>query len=258
MDRSADRTLVRIRTSFYIAGDGLRFDEITACVNLKPSRTRKKEEFPIPRYGRDNWEYRLSEVYPVREYGDDFPYPDVMTQLGQMQALLEGRADAIREYCSTRNLDVSFVVASTSEDERQAMMDLPTDFIHFMSRLGARISFDLCVNAGSIQRSVSPRVPENWPRQDPNIGNCESVAREIQRQSGGEMLRITPKEGDYLGDSTNHIGRQPWSYHVVVVKDGRVFDGTTGPQGMLIADYKAMFKFAVDLSWGFEEVREDE
>ena len=155
VDFAMDRALVKVRTCFVVAGDGLSFDEITSVVGLEPSKIRRKEEFPIPRYGRDAWEYGMVEVCPVPERGDAFPYPDVMAQLGRMRALLEDRADAIREYCEPRGLDVVFVVASSSEDEQQAMMDLSADFIRFMSRVGARISFDLYVNVGSIRKPTS-------------------------------------------------------------------------------------------------------
>jgi len=143
--------MVKITTSFVIVGEKLSFAEMTDTVGLAPSKTRRKEEYHVPQFARDTWDYCLSSVYPVPEWGDTgIPYPDAMTQLGEIQSLLEDRADAIREYCAPRNLEIVFVVASSSEDDRQPLMDLPADFITFMARLGARISFDLYVDVTTL------------------------------------------------------------------------------------------------------------
>ncbi len=90
----------------------------------------------------------------------------------------------------------------------------------------------------------------DWPKQDPQRSNCEQVAREIQQRIGGEIHRITPKEAIYLPESANNQG-DTWFYHEVVVKNGRVYDGTTGPKGMSIADYKALFNDPDWVNWGF-------
>ena len=143
--------MIEITTSFVISGEELSFAEMTDIVGLTPSETRRKEEYYVPQFAKDTWDYCLTDVYPVPEWGDKgIPYPDVMTQLGEIQSLLEDRVDAIREYCAPRKLEVVFVVASSSEDDRQPLMDLPADFISFMARLGARISFDLYVNVTTL------------------------------------------------------------------------------------------------------------
>jgi len=91
----------------------------------------------------------------------------------------------------------------------------------------------------------------DWPTQDPNNPNCEQVAEEIQQRIGGEIHHIRPRPPDpTLGPSQNNTGPDPWFYHDVVVKNGRVYDGTTGPAGMPIDAYKAMFEFADVLDWG--------
>ncbi|MFV2104850.1 polymorphic toxin-type HINT domain-containing protein, partial [Micromonospora sp. LOL_024] len=77
-------------------------------------------------------------------------------------------------------------------------------------------------------------------------GGCERVADHIQSVIGGDVMRITdrygaPFLGKYRGVDSG------WGYHDVVVKDGRVFDATTGRHGELMADYRAVWEYGDDL-----------
>ena len=42
-----------------------------------------------------------------------------------------------------------------------------------------------------------------------------------------------------------------WSYHEVVVKEGRVYDAFTGGEGVAIADYKSLWEFPDHINFGF-------
>ena len=66
---------------------------------------------------------------------------------------------------------------------------------------------------------------------------------------GGQRVTITPRNTPVLGPSRQHRAGD-WSFHEVVVKDGRVYDGFTGPGGMPIPDYKSQFQFADDIDFG--------
>ncbi|MES1187000.1 MAG: hypothetical protein ABUL60_24510, partial [Myxococcales bacterium] len=46
-------------------------------------------------------------------------------------------------------------------------------------------------------------------------------------------------------------GLRSWYDHYVVVKDGRVFDNLTGPQGQTIAEYQARWELADVIDFGF-------
>ncbi|MBO3751978.1 hypothetical protein J5X84_38420 [Streptosporangiaceae bacterium NEAU-GS5] len=89
-----------------------------------------------------------------------------------------------------------------------------------------------------------------WPKQEG--GNCYECAVQIYERIGGTIYKVTsPVRNGFLGDSKNNPAGAPWAYHYVVVKDGRVYDGTTDPEGMTIAEYKAQFALAEYLNWGF-------
>ncbi|NTX51806.1 RHS repeat-associated core domain-containing protein [Myxococcus sp. CA039A] len=90
---------------------------------------------------------------------------------------------------------------------------------------------------------------------------CEDVATEIQRRMGGDIKVITQPHGHgYLGgmrdpggiEFKNPAGHQPpWTFHVVVTKNGRVYDAFTGPAGEAFSAYKARWEFADVINFGF-------
>lgn len=78
---------------------------------------------------------------------------------------------------------------------------------------------------------------------------CEAVALQIQRHIGGDVVRITPKDAPMLGGFRGK--NWGWSHHEVVVKDGRVFDLTTGHKGLPIAEYKSLWQYGESINFGF-------
>ena len=96
-------------------------------------------------------------------------------------------------------------------------------------------------------------LPADWQPQ--NISSpgsrsgCDSCARDIWRNIGGEIHAISPLEGSFLGA---HRGiNHGWSYHQVVVSNGRVYDAFTGSRGLTIRDYKNLWQYQDAISFGF-------
>ncbi|WP_285778453.1 polymorphic toxin-type HINT domain-containing protein [Microtetraspora sp. NBRC 13810] len=95
-----------------------------------------------------------------------------------------------------------------------------------------------------------PDLGETWkPKTAAQVcgtGGCEKVADHIQSVIGGDIMRLTdrygaPQLGKYRGVDSG------WNYHDVVVKDGRVFDATTGRYGESMANYRANWEYGDDL-----------
>ncbi|MGW2365515.1 polymorphic toxin-type HINT domain-containing protein [Streptomyces sp. NPDC001667] len=95
-----------------------------------------------------------------------------------------------------------------------------------------------------------PDLGESWtPKPAAQVcgtGGCEAVADNIQSVIGGDIMRITdrygaPQLGKYRGVDSG------WNYHDVVVKNGRVFDATTGRRGEPIDEYLVQFEYGEDL-----------
>ncbi|MEP3311292.1 RHS repeat domain-containing protein, partial [Ekhidna sp.] len=76
---------------------------------------------------------------------------------------------------------------------------------------------------------------------------CETVARKISKEIGGQYLEITPKIGNFLGNWKGQATQ--WRHHVAVFKDGKVFDKLTGKKGMDLEEYIKNFDYAEDLQF---------
>ncbi|MGW3086718.1 polymorphic toxin-type HINT domain-containing protein [Streptomyces sp. NPDC001108] len=140
--------------------------------------------------------------------------------------------------------DVVEVSAVHHYQKRQRTYDLTVDGIHTYYVLAGSTPV-LVHNSG-----CGPDLGESWkPKPASQVcgtGGCEKVADHIQSVIGGDIMRITdrygaPQLGKYRGIDSG------WNYHDVVVKDGRVFDATTGRRGEPIDQYRANFEYGDDL-----------
>jgi hypothetical protein len=100
----------------------------------------------------------------------------------------------------------------------------------------------------------APVLPAEWGMMDVTEkawqNGCERIALQIKERIGGEIRRILPAKGaSQLGNFRSYDPR--WSYHEVVVRDGRVFDAFTGHQGLPIDEYKALWDQQATLRFGF-------
>lgn len=86
-----------------------------------------------------------------------------------------------------------------------------------------------------------------WPKQEG--GNCKACAEKIQEMIGGEKQEITTRY-PVMGPSI-HNPAGNWTHHWVVKKDGRIYDGTTGPEGMDPEDFKKQWEYHEDIDFGF-------
>ncbi|MDA1055684.1 MAG: polymorphic toxin-type HINT domain-containing protein [Planctomycetota bacterium] len=82
---------------------------------------------------------------------------------------------------------------------------------------------------------------------------CEDVAKNIQGAIGGKIHRIKPNASlpgrPRLGARGGQ--RTDWFYHEVVVKDGRVYDALTGPNGLPIDEFKRLWEYGDVIDFGF-------
>jgi hypothetical protein len=96
------------------------------------------------------------------------------------------------------------------------------------------------------------RNPKWQPRDinNPACANgCDVAAKQIQKQIGGTVVRITPRSDPTLGAYRRK--NWGWAYHEVVVKEGRVYDAFTGGEGLPIDKYKALWEYADHIHFGF-------
>lgn len=106
---------------------------------------------------------------------------------------------------------------------------------------------------GMVKVGKVVRLGRRWKPRAITDAVCElgyeSVALQIRKHVGGEIVRIKPKNAPHLGAFRSKNWR--WAYHEVVVKDGRVYDITTGYQGLTVAEYKQLWEHASHIDFGF-------
>ena len=108
---------------------------------------------------------------------------------------------------------------------------------------------------GKVVREVSRQsIPfkKSWTatKLSPDLTyGCEKFAESVQKAIGGKIVEITPNRGRFL---PNFKGVEPgWQNHVVVIKDGRVYDAFTGSKGMAIDEYKKLWDWVDYINFGF-------
>jgi RHS repeat-associated protein len=103
------------------------------------------------------------------------------------------------------------------------------------------------INLLHLQKKSYNSIP--WGKYCRN--GCEAVADAIKSEIGGTIHRIVPglPRGQQLGPRSGI--KTEWHYHDVVVKDGRVYDAMTGPDGVSIKEFKAQWEWADDIKFGF-------
>jgi RHS repeat-associated protein len=113
---------------------------------------------------------------------------------------------------------------------------------------------DMVVSVGKSDSKVL-RALRGIPWGQYKLAGCEDVATSIHDAIGGEVKRFAHKEipGFARGATLGPRGKQDteWYFHEVVVKDGKVYDAMTGPEGQPIDDYKKEWEYRNDIDFGF-------
>lgn len=88
----------------------------------------------------------------------------------------------------------------------------------------------------------------------PVTGVAANTARAASTVNVTERIASWPlKPGEAVARWDEFLGPGPqlWTYHEVVVKGDRVYDGFTGPNGLPIDQFKSQFTYADDIDFGF-------
>ncbi|MEU4113946.1 hypothetical protein AB0F71_05560 [Kitasatospora sp. NPDC028055] len=96
--------------------------------------------------------------------------------------------------------------------------------------------------------STACKVGANgWPI--PNARNRKECAKIIQDKIGRTIYHVKDSMGaPVLGPST-HDPLGKWAEHFVVIKDGTVYDGFTGSNGMAFEQYRNQWKYGEYLNF---------
>jgi hypothetical protein len=194
------------------------------------------------RLGDAGWEqeamHLIGEVKPPEAEGDD-------AQADAGQALdLDHDPDDAQEIVADIKNKRRLVLATAAE--LIAEQD-PTRLDNMIFSLGP-----LAI-VGMVKLKKIARLGKKWKARDIKdevfAEGCDRIARMIQKQIGGEIVRFKPKTQRVLGPFRGK--NWSWGFHEVVVKNGRIYDLSTGHQGLSIDEYKRLWGDADDINFGF-------
>lgn len=145
--------MISIKCDLTLEGVRLDLTKVTQVVGRRPTVTRQADmRAGQMSPGRDVWGYRVetwgcSSVSVGAEVGCAWPAIEVPVR--RLLDAVSGREDDIAVYCRSHNIDVLLVVVIGSSDEQLPSLDLPSDIVLLLARLGAALVFDTYLNLGA-------------------------------------------------------------------------------------------------------------
>jgi hypothetical protein len=131
---------VEVSAQFSATGDLVDMAAVTRVAGVAPTETVVRDRW---RWRGNSWESWLLDAVSEPVLAGtvaDGGAGDIMDLLGQLEAALGPRADAIGEYCCTHGLDVSLYAAAHSPDGRLPKMVVTPCVGRLAARMGARLT----------------------------------------------------------------------------------------------------------------------
>jgi hypothetical protein len=128
--------LPKIRVDFNISGDEFDLQYITDRMGISPTKTRTKNECPVPATALTYW--RLSTDKEVCKA--------VCCQYEKIMKLLAEKELIINQLCKEYNLKTNFNIVIEMEGNNGPELVLTRQIILFISSICAEIGFDLYID----------------------------------------------------------------------------------------------------------------
>ncbi|MDL2251013.1 DUF4279 domain-containing protein [Lachnospiraceae bacterium OttesenSCG-928-J05] len=133
--QSKDMPLISI--SFCMSSKSADLARITELLNLNPSKSRKKSEWPQASIDAgvacDLWKLETEQVTSV----------SVDSEFKRMTNLLEGEKEKIISLCKEYEMDVHFEVVVHTKTTKTPAIYLEKESIQFLASINADIGFDV-------------------------------------------------------------------------------------------------------------------
>ncbi len=128
--------LPKLRIVFFFSGDEFDFDEVTDRVNIVPTQTRRKEDFPIKELGTNQWSLKTEKE----------SCKAVSLQFEKILEKLRGKEEIINQICRENNIEVGFEVRVFMENGDGPELVLTREIISFLASINAEVGFDLYID----------------------------------------------------------------------------------------------------------------
>ncbi|WP_333638464.1 DUF4279 domain-containing protein [Tissierella praeacuta] len=128
--------LPKIRVSFYMTGDEFDIEDITRKMNIIPTKTRQKEDFPVKEFAHTEW------VLDTEKESCKV----VSWQFEKILERLHDKQEIINQICKEKDIKVGFVVTVFMENGDGPEFVLTKEIISFLASINAEIGFDLYID----------------------------------------------------------------------------------------------------------------
>ncbi|MGN9163744.1 DUF4279 domain-containing protein [Tissierellaceae bacterium HCP3S3_D8] len=128
--------LPKIRVSFYLSGDMLNTDNVTKRINIIPTETRQKEDFPIKEFGSNYW---LLETKKESCKAVSWQFDKILEKLHEKEEI-------INQICKEYDAETGFVVTVFMENGDGPELVLTREIISFLASINAEVGFDLYID----------------------------------------------------------------------------------------------------------------
>lgn len=129
--------LPQIKASFFFSGvNDFNFNDVSEIMNLIPTETRKKDDFPIKELANPFWSLDTKKEFCKA----------VSIQIGKLIDLLLGKEMLIQQICNKYDVEAGFLINIWMENGDKPEMLLTKEIISFSSSINAEIGFDLYID----------------------------------------------------------------------------------------------------------------
>jgi len=128
--------LPQIRVSFFFSGDVFDIDDVSTRMNIMPTKTREKKDFPIKELAHTYWSLKTEKE----------SCKAVSLQFEKLMKLLIGKEILIMQICNNYNIDAGFSIDIWMKNGDKPEMVLTKDIITFLASINAEVGFDLFVD----------------------------------------------------------------------------------------------------------------
>lgn len=135
-DVSNTERLPKIQVSFFFTGDEFDIDYVTKKMNITPSSTSEKKDFPVKAFAHTEW------VLETQKESSRV----VSWQFEKLIKLLEGKESLINQLCIDYGMEAGFVVCVFMELGDAPEIVLTRDIISFAASINAEVGFDFYID----------------------------------------------------------------------------------------------------------------
>lgn len=131
----------KIKVSLFLTtkNDNIDFEYISKRLDIEPTYTRKKSDFPIQSiklgFAKNGW-----VIHTNRDYSFS-----VSDQVEKIQNMFIGKEHIVCELCKKYSLKVTLEIVIEMEEGNPPEIVLSPENIKFLSQINARLAFDIYI-----------------------------------------------------------------------------------------------------------------